>query len=85
MKITNRKFTVKKAPEWASHLIKDGADVYEFHGNTYSCVRDDSFEGIESMAMTTDPNGIEGPFFTVPVSDLETTDGGPKPRGPYAR
>lgn len=50
---------------------KAGTIVYRYGGYDYGCSNDDRrYTGIEHEAMTLQPDG-SGPFFTVPVPDME--------------
>lgn len=50
---------------------KAGTVIYDFNGHDYGCSSDDSFYTQKPhMTVTLDPEG-GGPFFTVPVEDVE--------------
>ena len=61
--------TMKKASSSAGHPV--GTVCYEFHGHDYGCSREDTeFSGVSHISMTLNADG-SGPYFTIPVEDLE--------------
>lgn len=60
-----------------------GTVVVEFHGHDYGCCREDThYLQVEHTVVTASLDG-KGPFFTIPLTELEPLDGAELPIARY--
>lgn len=65
-----KSYKVKRSDRAATE-VNVGDIVYTYRGHDYGCSRDDTmFNGIDYISLTKNSDN-SGPFFTIPVADLE--------------